>query len=115
MKDFIKVRTPFNINKFESLLKDHPNQPFVKSVMTGLREGFWLFHKGEWEELHDDCKENFLSEEKDLEAHRVFQDKEIDNLHWSPPLPITVLPPGMSLSPMFIVWQHEKPHVVTNH
>ena len=72
MKDFIEVKTPFNVNKFESLLVDHPNQPFVKSVMTRLREGFWPFHKGEWEELHDDCKENSLSEEKDYEALQIF-------------------------------------------
>ena len=29
MRDAIKVDTPFNIDKFEALLEDHPNQPFV--------------------------------------------------------------------------------------
>lgn len=38
--DAIKVETPFDVNKLELLLVDHPNQPFVKSVMKGLREGF---------------------------------------------------------------------------
>ena len=33
---YIKVETPFNIDCFESLLIDHPNQPFVKSVMKVL-------------------------------------------------------------------------------
>ena len=33
---FIKVDTPFNINRFEAVLHDHPNQPFVKSVIWGL-------------------------------------------------------------------------------
>ncbi|KAJ7920425.1 hypothetical protein B0H13DRAFT_2319476 [Mycena leptocephala] len=33
--------TPINVDAFESLLMHHPNQPFVSSVITGLREGFW--------------------------------------------------------------------------
>src|ERR1700735_5209137 len=30
-----------NINKLSELLEDHPNQPFVQSVIVGLQEGFW--------------------------------------------------------------------------
>ena len=63
MKDFIEVRTPFNVDRFKSLLRDDPNQPFVRSVMTRLREGFWPFYKGKWKELHDDCKDNFLHDQ----------------------------------------------------
>jgi len=36
-----QIITPINIDKFEILLKTHPNQQFVKSVCKGLREGFW--------------------------------------------------------------------------
>jgi hypothetical protein len=36
-----QVRTPIKVDIFESLLKDHPNPGFVRSVCTGLREGFW--------------------------------------------------------------------------
>ena len=36
MRNHIKVETPFNVNKLEPMLADHPNQPFVQSVMTGL-------------------------------------------------------------------------------
>jgi len=36
-----EIVTPINVNRFEDLLSDHPNQPFVRSVCTGLREGFW--------------------------------------------------------------------------
>jgi hypothetical protein len=46
--DAIKVETPFDVDKFELLLADHPNQPFVESVMKGLREGFWPFDEGDW-------------------------------------------------------------------
>ena len=38
-----QIVTPIKISTFERLLKDHPNQPFVKSVLAGLREGFWPF------------------------------------------------------------------------
>ncbi|KAJ6604915.1 hypothetical protein B0H10DRAFT_1957404 [Mycena sp. CBHHK59/15] len=48
MKDHIKVETPFNVECFENLLVDHLNQHFVRSVMTGLWEGFWPFHDGEY-------------------------------------------------------------------
>ena len=51
MDNYIEVKTPFNVQKFESLLSDHPNQPFIHSVMIGLREGFWPFHEGEWKQL----------------------------------------------------------------
>ena len=39
--ELFQVRTPINVDVFEALLKDHPNPLFVKSVCTGLREGFW--------------------------------------------------------------------------
>ena len=41
--DLFKIVTPINISTFGSLLKTHPNQQFVDSVLTGLREGFWPF------------------------------------------------------------------------
>jgi cephalosporin hydroxylase len=50
------VSTPIKIDVFESLLADHPNQPFVRSVCTGLREGFWPFantHPQDWPLIHD--------------------------------------------------------------
>lgn len=47
MRNHIRVETPFDINHFEHLLTDHPNQPFVLSVMKGLQEGFWPFDEGE--------------------------------------------------------------------
>jgi hypothetical protein len=41
--DLFRIVTPINISTFGSLLKTHPNRPFVESVLTGLREGFWPF------------------------------------------------------------------------
>lgn len=40
-RHLFKIITPINIEKFESLLTTHPNQLFVKSVIQGLRCGFW--------------------------------------------------------------------------
>ena len=35
------VDTPINVDRLETFLADHPNRPFVDSVLVGLREGFW--------------------------------------------------------------------------
>ena len=37
------IVTPINIYRLESLLVNHPNPPFVASILWGLREGFWLW------------------------------------------------------------------------
>ncbi|KAF8809398.1 hypothetical protein BYT27DRAFT_7222352 [Phlegmacium glaucopus] len=39
--DLFQIVMPINVNVFECLLANHPNQPFVHSVCLGLREGFW--------------------------------------------------------------------------
>jgi len=39
--DLFRIVTPINVDCFEELLQDHPNQPFVRSVCHALREGFW--------------------------------------------------------------------------
>src|SRR6266567_4205767 len=36
-----QIITPINVDRFENLLCDHPNPAFVKSVCSGLQEGFW--------------------------------------------------------------------------
>lgn len=77
MHKFIRVETPFNIDRFELMLYDHPNQPFVKSVMDSLRHGFWPFDKGSWKDDHDEAIQNYSSKEVDLEAIRAFRDDEI--------------------------------------
>ena len=41
--ELFQITTPINIDHFEPLLSSHSNQPFVKSVCRGLREGFWPF------------------------------------------------------------------------
>lgn len=77
MKNHICVETPFNVDVFEAMLWNHPNKPFVSSVMRGLREGFWPFDVGDWSSLDDEPLDNYLMEEVDLYAIREFWDKEI--------------------------------------
>ena len=36
-----RIVTPINIDRLSSLLTNHPNQPLVQSVLTGLREGLY--------------------------------------------------------------------------
>ena len=54
-----RITTPINVDRFQSLLSSHPNQPLVLSVCRGLREGFWPFantHYGEWPLTWDNSK-----------------------------------------------------------
>ena len=66
--DAIKVKTPFDVEKFDLLLADHLNQPFVKSVIKGLRKGFWPFDKGEWKVELEEIIPSYDSDPEDAEA-----------------------------------------------
>lgn len=115
----IRVDTPFNVDRLESLAKElgHPNIPFVESVATGFREGFWPFDPGDWEgEFKVELEElvnNYPMDDLDAEAVREFRDKEQQAGRWSSEL--SELVPGMKISPMFVVWRNKKPRVVTDH
>jgi hypothetical protein len=115
MQGYIKVDTPFNVDRLEAILHDHPNQPFVKSVMRGLREGFWPFDEGDWKIEEGQNVNNFADDDLDLNAIRVFRDKELLAGRWSPALPTSKLLSGMKMSPMFVAWQKNKPRVITDH
>lgn len=115
MRNHIRVETPFNVDRFEAMLYDHPNQPFVKSVMNSLRYGFWPFDEGIWKDDHDEAIQNYSSEEIDIKAIRAFRDDEIQARRWSDPIALDTLLPGMKLSPVFVIWQKGKARVVTDH
>ena len=77
MDKYIKVETPFNVDRLELLLSSHPNQPFVASVMRSLREGFWPFYEAEWEEESKQQVGNYVSEPEDIAALRAHRDQEV--------------------------------------
>jgi hypothetical protein len=83
--------------------------------MKGLREGFWPCDDGDWKVELEQVIPNYASDPRDIEAIRAFRDKEVAAERWSEELPDTELLPGMKVSPMFVVWQNEKPRVVTDH
>ncbi|KAJ8690349.1 hypothetical protein PTI98_013649 [Pleurotus ostreatus] len=95
------------------MLADHPNQPFVRSVMRGLREGFWPIDDGEWKIELEEISDNPVSNEEDLIALRAYRDKEVAAGRWSESLPS--LHPKMKVSPMFVVWQKGKGRIITDH
>ncbi|KAG6887190.1 hypothetical protein C0995_000548, partial [Termitomyces sp. Mi166 len=114
-KDYIQVETLFNVDKFESMLWDYSNQPFIKLVMRGLYKGFWLFDRGDWPLNNEEYLYNYASTEQDLEAIWIFKDKEIKAGHWSKVLTLKDLLLGMKASPLFVVWQKNKAYIVTDH
>src|SRR6266567_3054336 len=72
-----KIITPIDVNRFEDLLSDHPNQPFVCSICSGLREGFWPWAdtlKEGYPVIHDGSrtptetkKAKFICDQRDIE------------------------------------------------
>ena len=87
---------------------DHPNRPFVDSVLRGLREGFWLFADEQpddypltWDEtrapFQDDQVRQFLRDQRD---------EEIAAGRWSPSFGPDLLP-GMYSMPIFAIPKRE--------
>ena len=103
------------MDHFEAMLYDHPNQPFIKSVMDSLQYGFWPFDEGNWKDECDDTIQNYSTKEVDCQAIRDFQDDKIHAHKWSDPLPSNDLLPGMKVSPIFVVWQRGKARIITDH
>lgn len=112
-KEHICVETPFDVDKLESLLHDHPNPAFVNSVLKGLCEGFWPLDGGEWKVELEEVVDNYPMDEQDAEALHAFRNREQAAGRWSSEL--SGLLPGMKILLMFMVWQHKKPRIVTDH
>ncbi|KAJ7044839.1 hypothetical protein C8F04DRAFT_1207029 [Mycena alexandri] len=113
-----KIVSPVNVEVFESLLVDHPNQPFVRSIIVGLREGFWPWadtQPGVYPDTYDlgDCP---LKTEKKRQFVRDQRDAEIAAGRFSPSFGPDLLP-GMYSMPIHAVPkpQSEKLRLVVNH
>ena len=116
--DLFAVSTPINIDRFEALLAEHPNQPFVQSVCQGLREGFWPFadtHYGEWPTTWDFSQQPVKSQsERDFISSQI--EKEVSVGRYSPAFGPDLLP-GMYSMPIHAVPKpgSDKLRLVTNH
>ena len=85
--ELFKVSTPIDVDRFQSLLSSHPNQPFVQSVCRGLREGFWPYadtHYGKWPLTWDNSQRPIWSQEEG-DFLRAQVQKEVDVGRYSPP------------------------------
>ena len=73
-----QIVTPVKVDQFEKLLETHPNRPFVESVCTSLREGFWPWAHTQREEYpvtwdfsdrppKNEAEAEFLRSQRDIE------------------------------------------------
>ena len=86
----------------------------MKLVLWGLKNGFWPLDEGDWGQDGEIFFNNYPMQEPDLEAVRAFRDREVGTERWSAMID-PHLAPCMQTSPMFVVWQNDKAHVVTDH
>jgi len=104
--DLFKVVSPIKTEKFEEYLQDHPNQPFVKSVLHSLRNGFWpradtsdprfpTTHNGSGQR-----HPNISAEQADFIRRQREEEMKLER--WSKPFGKKLLP-GMYSSPISAV------------
>ncbi|KAJ7024415.1 hypothetical protein C8F04DRAFT_895723, partial [Mycena alexandri] len=104
--DLFRIVSPVDVDVFESLLVEHPNQPFVRSVVVGLREGFWPWANtqpgpGVYPETHD-AADFPLKDERERAFVRQQRDEEIALGRFSPSFGRDLLP-GMYSMPIHVV------------
>jgi hypothetical protein len=102
--NLFKIITPINVNRFENLLKTHPNRPFVESVCKGLREGFWPWADTQFETYPTPVDESLGMPLNDKEAEflREQRDHERSKGRFSGSFGRDLLP-GMHASPIHAV------------
>ena len=99
------IVTPVNIDRLAALLVNHPNPPFVASVLRGLREGFWPWADTQHETYpvtkdyykpreYEDHIKHFLREQRDEEIrlHRFSESFGPNLLPGMYAMPIHVIP-----------------------
>ncbi|KAF8232255.1 hypothetical protein L208DRAFT_1397668 [Tricholoma matsutake] len=104
--DIFKHTTPIKVDAFEKNLKDHPNQPFVQSVVRSLRNGFWPWADTANHPLpttHDGSHQRQPTTSKvKTDFIRQQRDEEVELERWSKPFGKKLLP-GMHASPITAV------------
>ena len=101
--DLFEITTPIKVDALEKHLKDHPNQPFVKSVVRAFKNGFWPWadtsdpslpttYDGsrQRQRITDKAKAKFIQQQRN---------EEVELGRWSKPFGQKLLP-GMYASPI---------------
>ena len=113
--DLFEITCNINIKKFNDLLKDHPNWPFIQSVVTGLTKGFWPWAEQQEGYPVTHCEVQHLP--KDIWEHDFLLKqckKEIKVGCFSELF--SELLPGMNVVPLHAVPKPvEKLHLVVDH
>lgn len=114
--ELFKIVTPVNVDKLEYLLSDHPNRPFVQSVVRMMREGAWPWARTptlDFPIINDQSQDNSIICQSP-DKFKFFEDesqKEIDAGRYSPPFP-TILP-GMACMPTYVIERKNKMRLIT--
>jgi hypothetical protein len=106
--DLFKIVSPVKVEELRKLTRNHPNQPFVESVLEGLSNGFWPWASTNMEGYpltHDESKHVALTAEKEefISAqikHEQVMDRMSNGFGQE-------LLPGMYCMPQYVV---PKPH-----
>ncbi|KAG0151075.1 hypothetical protein CROQUDRAFT_11862, partial [Cronartium quercuum f. sp. fusiforme G11] len=107
-----KIVCPINVDKLKLLLKDHPHQPFVNSVLNGLRNGFWPMSEIPANNVVINVNHPICNQHPDLLC--AARDEEVAAERYSSGF--QKLTPGMIISPLLLVVKKgmSKMHVCTN-
>ncbi|EJD45973.1 hypothetical protein AURDEDRAFT_21796, partial [Auricularia subglabra TFB-10046 SS5] len=102
--DMFKVVSPIKADKLEQLLRTHPNRPFIESVLTGLREGFWPNASTRMDSypITWDNSERPLEDDEHRQFVREHRNSEVAAERWSAPFGPDLMP-GMYSSPIGVV------------
>jgi hypothetical protein len=99
-----RIVTPIKVDRFEELLLGHPNRPFVESVCTSLRDGFWPWARTQ-KDLYPvtwDFSERPPKTEREADFLRDQRDVEIAAGRYSEGFGTELLP-GMYSTPIHAV------------
>lgn len=110
--DTFKIVTPVDVPMFRHLLTNHPNRPFVNSVLRGLTEGFWPICDMPSADTVDNCNHSVCDERPDVLL--ATRDKEMTTGRYSQPFPPFL--PGMKVSPLLLASKagSSKPRLCTD-
>ncbi|THH16009.1 hypothetical protein EUX98_g9370 [Antrodiella citrinella] len=110
------IKTPIDVDRFETLLISHPNRPLVESMIHGLRYGFWPFahHVPEAPDIWDEPNYTIDDDARSFISHYAAEEQAAGR--YSPPFTFD-LQPGMYSMPIHAV---PKPHsnklrLINNH